>query len=118
MTTPQPAGAGKRRSKGPRQKHVPQRMCIACRGRSAKRGLTRIVRTPDGRVIVDATGKHNGRGAYLCDQTSCWERAISTQLLANALKTELDTDTAEMLRQFAAAMPTSEPSIVATAQEG
>ena len=73
-----------------RPKHVPQRTCIVCREKFDKRRLTRIVRTPDEGVIVDFTGKRNGRGAYLCDQASCWDIALEqTQLLNQALMTDL-----------------------------
>ncbi|CUS03976.2 conserved protein of unknown function [Candidatus Promineifilum breve] len=59
-----------------RRKHTPQRTCIVCRGQFDKRRLTRIVRTPDAGVLVDPTGKRNGRGAYLCDQPACWAKVI------------------------------------------
>lgn len=59
-----------------RRKHAPQRICIVCRGQFDKRRLTRIVRTPDEGVLVDPTGKRNGRGAYLCDQPACWDKVI------------------------------------------
>ena len=59
-----------------RRKHVPQRTCIVCRRQYDKRRLTRIVRTPDSAVVIDPTGKRSGRGAYLCDQPSCWEKVI------------------------------------------
>lgn len=73
-----------------RPKHVPQRTCIVCRQKFDKRRLTRIVRTPDEGVVVDRSGKRNGRGAYLCDQISCWERAVQKpQLLNQALMTEV-----------------------------
>jgi len=73
-----------------RPKHVPQRTCIVCREKFDKRRLTRIVRTPDEGVVVDFTGKRNGRGAYLCDQVSCWDIALEKpQLLNQALMTEL-----------------------------
>ena len=73
-----------------RPKHVPQRTCIVCREKFDKRRLTRIVRTPDEGVVVDFTGKRNGRGAYLCDQVSCWDSALeNTQLLNQALMTEV-----------------------------
>ena len=73
-----------------RPKHVPQRTCIVCREKFDKRRLTRIVRTPDEGVVVDFTGKRNGRGAYLCDQVSCWDIALEkTQLLNQALMTEV-----------------------------
>jgi predicted RNA-binding protein YlxR (DUF448 family) len=93
-------------------------MCIACRDRSAKRTLTRVVRTPDGLVKIDPTGKMNGRGAYLCDNRRCWERAISTNILANALKTEIDVDTAAELRRHAAELPEHDDAPGAVTQEG
>ncbi len=59
-----------------RHKHVPQRTCVICRRQFDKRRLTRVVRTPDSGVMVDPTGKRSGRGAYLCDQPACWDKAI------------------------------------------
>lgn len=73
-----------------RSKHVPQRTCIVCREKFDKRRLTRIVRTPDDGVVIDFSGKRNGRGAYLCDQASCWDSAlVKAQLLNQALMTEV-----------------------------
>ncbi len=80
-------------------------MCVACREHDAKRSLVRIVRPPDGPVAVDPTGKRNGRGAYLCDRPTCWERAIGTPLLARALKTELGPEATAGLQAYAAALP-------------
>ena len=93
-----------RGKKGPRPKHVPQRMCVSCRERSAKRTLVRIVRTQEGTVEIDPKGKRNGRGAYLCDDPACWERALRTGALANALKTTIDPETVAMLRGYAATL--------------
>lgn len=59
-----------------RHKHVPQRTCVVCRRQFDKRRLTRVVRTPAGDVVIDPTGKRSGRGAYLCDQPACWDKAI------------------------------------------
>lgn len=117
MTAGTSASDGKRRHKGPRPKHVPRRMCISCREKSAKRSLTRVVRTPDGQVLIDVTGKMNGRGAYLCDDPACWERSIATNLLARALKTELDADTAALLRRHAAELPNNN-AVPEAAEEG
>lgn len=72
-----------------KQKHVPQRTCIVCRKKTDKRQLVRIVRTVDG-VVVDPTGKQNGRGAYLCDNPMCWQQAIERNMLDKVLKTELN----------------------------
>jgi predicted RNA-binding protein YlxR (DUF448 family) len=68
-----------------RKKHVPVRTCVICHERSDKRSMTRLVRTDKG-IIVDPTGKLEGRGAYICEKPSCWEQAAHTNRLANALK--------------------------------
>jgi predicted RNA-binding protein YlxR (DUF448 family) len=73
---------------GARAKHVPQRTCIACRRTDAKRGLIRLVRTPEGQVEVDPTGKRNGRGAYLCHEPACWDAAIKRRALERALRVD------------------------------
>jgi len=73
-----------------RQKHIPQRSCVVCRQKYDKRQLTRIVRTADEGVVVDPTGKRNGRGAYLCYQTTCWDKIFQKKsLLDQALKTNV-----------------------------
>lgn len=108
MKTAQPP-APSRRHKGPRPKHVPQRMCVVCRGHAAKRGLYRIVRTPEGTVAPDPTGRRNGRGAYLCGQAACWEKALSSGQLARALNVEIDTETLDALRRYAATLPLETP---------
>lgn len=72
--------------KGPRPKHVPQRTCIVCRQKQDKRSLVRLVRTPEGPVLVDHSGKQNGRGAYLCQNPTCWDKVLKIpQLLQKAL---------------------------------
>jgi predicted RNA-binding protein YlxR (DUF448 family) len=71
------------------RKHIPQRTCIACRRKLDKRRLTRVVRTAEEGVIVDPSGKRNGRGAYLCDEGSCWDRALASRVLDKALLTEI-----------------------------
>lgn len=87
---------------GRRPKHVPQRTCIVCRETGAKRALTRIVRTGDGVIEVDPTGRKNGRGAYLCDKQECWERAVATPVLARSLKTTPTPESITQLKEFAA----------------
>lgn len=97
---PTPVKTGKR--SGPRPKHVPQRTCVVCRDKDAKRTLIRIVRTGDGVIEVDPTGRKNGRGAYLCDKQACWDRALTTPVLAKALKTEPTQESIKNLKEFAA----------------
>ena len=88
-----------------RRKHVPQRTCVACRTVRPKRDLVRIVRTPEGAVMVDETGKRSGRGAYLCRQRDCWERAATRRLLEQALQVTLAAETKAQLREYAAGLP-------------
>ena len=90
--------------KGPRPKHVPIRTCAICRDKDTKRVLTRIVRQPDGIVVMDPGGRLNGRGAYICDKSSCWDRAASTDVLAKALNVELSQEFRDELRQFGRAV--------------
>ena len=93
-------------------------MCVVCRDRSAKRSLTRVVRAPDGVASVDPTGKLNGRGAYLCNDKTCWERALTGDLLGKALKTTIDDQTKRELREFAERNFTVSGEDSRTAQEG
>lgn len=68
-------------------KHIPKRTCIGCREVEAKRELVRIVRTPDGHVVADPTGKRAGRGAYLHRERECWVAALGARgVLEHALK--------------------------------
>src|SRR5512143_3867597 len=85
-----------------RHKHVPQRTCVGCREVNPKRALVRIVRTPQG-VQVDLTGKMNGRGAYLHDRRSCWERSLKGAL-DHAVNSELTLQYLEHLAEYIASL--------------
>ena len=91
-----------------RRKHVPQRTCVGCREVLPKRELIRIVRSPDG-VVIDPTGKISGRGAYLHDRRSCWERGLKGAL-ANALKIELTDEDREKLLVFMTSLREEKPT--------
>ena len=65
----------------------------------------RIVRTPEGAVVVDETGKRNGRGAYLCPQRECWETALTRRQLEHALRATLTAETKAQLLAYAAGFP-------------
>jgi len=67
--------------------------------------MTRILRTPEGRVQIDPTGKQAGRGAYLHDRRSCWETALKQGRIAHALKTTLSPEDLELLAAYAARLP-------------
>jgi len=91
-----------------RRKHVPQRTCVGCREVLPKRELIRIVRSPDG-VVIDPKGKISGRGAYLHNRRTCWERGLKGAL-ANALKIELTDEDREKLLVFMASLSEGEPT--------
>jgi predicted RNA-binding protein YlxR (DUF448 family) len=100
----------KKKGKGPRPKHVPQRTCITCRRTDAKRGLIRLVRDAEGHVAPDPTGKRAGRGAYLCHNPTCWEQALKRHGLARALRLDvLSPDDAAALEQVARGLTAPQP---------
>jgi len=72
-----------------KQRKIPQRKCIACQKMLGKREMVRIVRTPEGRIEVDLTGKKNGRGAYLCGKLEGLNKAKKTKALDRALKANI-----------------------------
>ena len=93
-----------------RRRHVPQRTCVACRAARHKRELVRVVRTPEGTVLVDESGKRSGRGAYLCRQQVCWESALSQRKLDRALKVTVPAETIDGLWEYAAELPKQLPT--------
>ncbi len=93
-----------------RPKHIPQRTCIGCHETLPKRSLVRLVRRPEG-VQIDPTGKLAGRGAYLHDRRSCWDKGLKGSL-AHALKVTLSSDELDRLRQFAQSLPEEEDTAV------
>ena len=64
-----------------------------------KKGLLRVVRTKDGDIAVDLTGKMSGRGAYICRDRECFEKAVKKKSLERALKCEIPSETYEKLRE-------------------
>ena len=74
------------------------RMCVSCREMQPKKELVRIVRTPEGAVVLDTTGRANGRGAYLCKKSACLEKAIKSRALERALETKIESETYDTLR--------------------
>ena len=84
-------------------KKIPMRMCVGCREMKEKRELIRIVRTPEGSVVTDPSGKRSGRGAYICRDAECLRRAIRQKQLERQLEITMTDElsnelTAEMDR--------------------
>ena len=80
-------------------KKIPMRMCVACREMKPKKELLRVVRTPEGEILPDESGRKNGRGAYLCRSEACFNKAVKTRALERALEHPLSEDAAAFLRQ-------------------
>jgi predicted RNA-binding protein YlxR (DUF448 family) len=79
---------------------MPQRTCVACRRTGDQSTFVRLVRTPEGRIVVDEAGRAPGRGAYLCRQASCWQRGLAGAL-AGALKARPSEEDREALTRHA-----------------
>ena len=74
------------------QKKIPQRQCMGCRERKAKREMIRVVRGTDGTVSLDFSGKMNGRGAYICPDPECLKKAQKAKSLERALEVPIPED--------------------------
>lgn len=81
-----------------------QRTCIVCRATDTKNSLLRLVRSPEGEICFDPTGKMNGRGAYVCS-VACLEKALSSKRLDSALRTTVsDEDRERIVQQLRASL--------------
>lgn len=81
-------------------KKIPQRMCTGCMEMKPKKELIRIVRSPEGdNVSIDLTGKKPGRGAYICKNIECLEKAFKAKRLNKNLQTEVSKEIYETLKE-------------------
>jgi predicted RNA-binding protein YlxR (DUF448 family) len=74
-------------------------MCVGCREMKPKKELTRIVRTPEGEIIIDATGKKSGRGAYVCNDIQCIKESINEKNLSKALDFNVTKEMVQRLQE-------------------
>ncbi len=81
-----------------KKKKVPLRKCLGCNEMKPKKELIRIVRSPEGKVSMDKTGKAQGRGCYICPKLSCLEAAAKSKRIQNALEVPIESDLFEALR--------------------
>lgn len=79
-------------------KSLPQRSCIGCNTKKDKKDLIRIVKNKDGNISIDKTGKANGRGAYICNNVECLEKAIKSKRLEKNFEEKIDNEIYENLR--------------------
>jgi len=81
------------------KKKIPQRQCIGCKDMKNKKDMIRVLKTSDEEFLIDATGKKNGRGAYICHDEDCLEKAISTKGLERSFKTVIPNEVYESLKK-------------------
>ncbi|KYH35794.1 hypothetical protein CLTEP_01870 [Clostridium tepidiprofundi DSM 19306] len=81
-----------------KQKKIPQRMCTGCGEMKPKKSLIRIVKNKDGEVSVDSTGKKPGRGAYICRDLDCLEKALKNKRLERNLSIKVDENLYKKLK--------------------
>lgn len=79
------------------QKKVPLRQCGGCGEMKPKKELVRVVRSPEGEISLDLTGKKNGRGSYFCNSVECFEKALKRKAFVRAFGVNLDDTTAEAI---------------------
>ena len=80
-----------------KQKKIPMRMCVGCREMKPKKELIRVVRPPEGSVMLDRTGKAAGRGAYVCPSSACLEKARKAKTLERTLEAQIEPAVYEQL---------------------
>lgn len=81
------------------EKKVPLRKCLGCDEMIGKKGLLRIVRSKEGEISLDLTGKKSGRGAYICKDPQCFEKARKRKALERSLKCKIPDEVYDRLRQ-------------------
>lgn len=81
-------------------KELPKRTCIGCNETKLKKELIRVVKNKEGEIFIDKTGKANGRGAYLCNDKNCLERAIKTKRLERTFEKTITEEIYEQLREM------------------
>lgn len=80
-------------------KKVPMRQCVGCGEMKAKKELVRVIKTPEGEVVLDTTGRKNGRGAYLCSNVECLDASVKRKGLERSLKIAIPTAVYEVLKE-------------------
>ncbi len=80
-------------------KKIPMRQCVGCRDMVSKKEMIRVIKTKEGEIFLDATGKMNGRGAYICNKSECLTKAIKSKSLEKSLKTSIPSEIYDFLKE-------------------
>ena len=75
-----------------KKKKIPMRQCVGCRESRPKGELIRILKTPEDDIVLDTTGRQNGRGAYICPSSECYKKAVKTKALERSLGISISAD--------------------------
>ena len=78
---------------------IPQRQCVGCRTMKDKKALIRVVKTPEGEVVLDVSGKKSGRGAYVCPDSACLKKARKSRALERAFQLTIPDEVYDALEQ-------------------
>lgn len=82
------------------EKKLPMRQCTGCREMKNKKELIRVLKQAESdKIIIDFTGKANGRGAYICNNIECFEKAVKCRGLERSLKAQIPAEVIEELRK-------------------
>ena len=80
-------------------KKVPMRKCVGCQEMKRKKEMIRVIRTSEGEFLLDATGRKNGRGAYLCPNSDCLAKAVKNKGLERSFKQAIPKEVYEALEK-------------------
>ena len=80
-------------------KKIPLRKCVGCQEEKSKKDLFRVIKTPENEVLLDSTGRKNGRGAYICPNMECLLKAIKSKGLERSLKTSIPDEILDSLKK-------------------
>ena len=78
-------------------KKIPLRQCIGCGEMKSKKEMIRVLKTAEDEIVLDATGRKNGRGAYLCPSMDCFKKAVKNKGLERSFKTAIPKEVYETL---------------------
>lgn len=87
-------------------KKIPVRRCVGCQEMKGKKEMIRVIRTPEGDFLLDATGKKNGRGAYLCPSRECLDKARKNKGLERSFKQAIPKEVYDALEKEMEALET------------
>ena len=81
------------------QKKIPMRKCVGCGEMKEKKQMIRVIKTPEDEILLDTTGRANGRGAYICNSQECLSKAIKNKGLERSLKSQIPVEVSDRLKK-------------------